>query len=207
MLDMFDRLRRRRKGAAPQAPPLTAHQLWMVSLCAPVNRGSEAASGTLYPFRYSDDSRAERWLREQWEIADRPELLSRLEGLLAEGFRRSLPGRLRHQALAWDLALYADVVRKGYAAGHLDEVTAWHLLRGTIAPATARYTSWTEFADDYLLVRMVWRENLQGTPDEDFPAPQAVSDAHLRTLLDPANRASPWNHAPWHVISGPDHAY
>jgi hypothetical protein len=31
--------------------PLTARQLWMVSLCAPVNRGPKTSRTTLYPFK------------------------------------------------------------------------------------------------------------------------------------------------------------
>ncbi|MGI5350651.1 DUF1266 domain-containing protein [Streptomyces sp. CA-250714] len=204
MVQMFERFRRERRPQPPYEPPLTAHQLWLVSLSAPVNRGRDAARATLYPFRYRDDAEAERWLREEWEIPDRDELLSRLDDLLKNGYRAPLREQTGTEPLAWDMALYTDVVRKGYAAGHLDAPTAWQLLRATIMPTVAAYDSWHAFAADYLLVRKVWMEGLRGTPDQDFPAPQAVSDAHLRALLDPANQASPWNWAPWHVISLPD---
>jgi hypothetical protein len=50
----------------------------------------------------------------------------------------------------------------------------------------------------------VWRDGLRGTPDAESPGPQAAADAHLRALLDPANRSSPWNLAPWDTISHPD---
>ncbi|NSC24673.1 DUF1266 domain-containing protein [Streptomyces albus subsp. chlorinus] len=201
---MFDRLWGRRRDRLVLSPPLSTHQLWLVSLSAPVNRGPEASRTALYPFRYADDARAQRWLREQWEIADRAELLSRLEGLLTDGYRAPLAERFRIEPIAWDVALYTDVVRKGFAAGYLDEPTAWRLLRATVPPTTAAYDSWRAFADDYLLVRLVWMNGLRSTRDADFPAPQAVSDAHLRTLLDPANTQSPWNQAPWEVITRPD---
>ncbi|MBQ0862318.1 DUF1266 domain-containing protein [Streptomyces sp. A73] len=204
MCDMLERFRRRRPARPPHETPLSAHQLWLVSLSAPVNRGREASRTTLYPFRYRDDAEAERWLREQWEIPDREELLHRLDGLLKDGYRAPLREQTGADPLAWDVALYCDVVRKGYAAGHLDAPTAWELLGATVMPTVAAYDSWRAYATDYLLVRKVWMEGLRATPDEDFPAPQAVSDAHLRALLDPANHASPWNQVPWHVISLPD---
>jgi hypothetical protein len=204
MFEMLGRFRRERHVPPPPEPPLSAHQLWLVSLCAPVNRGSEASRATLYPFWYRDDAKAERWLREQWEIPHRDELLRRLDGLLREGYRAPLSRQTGSEPLAWDVALYTDVVRKGYAAGHLDAPTAWQLLGALVKPTVAVYDSWHAFAGDYLLVRKIWMEGLRGTPDEDFPAPQAVSDTHLRTLLDPVNHASPWNRAPWHVISLPD---
>ncbi|MBO8184097.1 DUF1266 domain-containing protein [Streptomyces spirodelae] len=204
MSGLFERLRRQRPAPPPYEPPLSTHQLWLVSLAAPVNRSPEASRTTLYPFRSRDDAAAERWLREQWEIPDRDELLHRLAGLLEDGYRAPLREQTGRDPLAWDIALYTDVVRKGYAAGHLDAPTAWNLLRATVMPTVAAYDSWHEFATDYLLVRKVWMEGLRGRADEDFPAPQAVSDAHLRALLDPAQHASPWNRAPWHVISLPD---
>jgi hypothetical protein len=68
------------------------------------------------------------------------------------------------------------------------------------------YASWHEYADHYLLGCKVWRDGLQGRSEADLPAPHAVAEAHLRALLDPANRASPWNLAPWDAISNPDHA-
>ncbi|MGP3979425.1 DUF1266 domain-containing protein [Streptomyces sp. 8N114] len=204
MVQMFEPFRRRRSPQPPYEPPLSTHQLWQVSLSAPVNRGREASRTTLYPFRHRDDAEAERWLREEWEIPGREELLYRLDDLLREGYRAPLRAQTGADPLAWDVALYVDVVRKGYAAGHLDAPTAWQLLSATVMPTVAAYDSWQAFATDYLLVRKVWMEGLRATPDEGFPAPQAVSDAHLRTLLDPANPTSPWNRAPWHVISLPD---
>ena len=42
--------------------PLTAHQLWMVSLSAPVSRDHDASRTTLYPFTRIDDDSARSWL-------------------------------------------------------------------------------------------------------------------------------------------------
>ena len=71
------------------------------------------------------------------------------------------------------------------------------------------YGSWAEYADHYLLGRKVWRDALRhaaGASDAGLPAPRAAADTHLRSLLDPANRSSPWNLAPWATISHPDRA-
>lgn len=184
--------------------PLSMHQLWMVSLSAPVDRRWYASRTTLYPFHRIADGRAHRWLARQWGITSRDQVLEALSGLAGSGYRAQVADRFGISPLAWDLALYVDVVRNGFAAGHLDEPAAWQLLRTVVEPAAGSYGSWKEYADDYLLGRLVWMGTLRGTPDENFPAPQAVSDAHIRGLLDPANAASPWNMAPWQAIHQPD---
>ncbi|MEU3251527.1 DUF1266 domain-containing protein [Streptomyces sp. NPDC006997] len=106
--------------------------------------------------------------------------------------------------LARDAALYADITRRGFACGMIGEGDARTALKNIVPAMAGTYGSWREYADPYLLGRQVWRDGLRGTPDADFPAPQAVADAHLRALLDPANRASPWNLAPWDAIRRPD---
>ncbi|MFG3252932.1 DUF1266 domain-containing protein [Streptomyces sp. NPDC048172] len=197
--------RRKHTGHAPGIA-LSAHQLWMVSLCAPVNRGDESSRTTLYPFTARDDERARSWLAEQWELTTLAEVTDRLQDLMESGYRVRASDP-EAQPLAWDVALYADVVRKAFASGLMDEPTAWHFLRATVVPVSGRYGSWTAFADDYLRGRLLWTDMLRarrGAEDEDFPAPQAVSDAHLRRLLDPANRASPWNLVPWDAVHRPD---
>ncbi|MGA6222196.1 DUF1266 domain-containing protein [Streptomyces umbrinus] len=195
--------RRRRKAARKYPVPLTMHQLWMVSLSAPVNRDRDASRTTLYPFTRIDDDKAGRWLADQWEITSRDELVGRLDGLARTGYRAGARRRLGVEPLAWDAGLYVDITRRGFACGMLGEADAWTALKNIVPAVVRSYASWSEYAEHYLLGRMVWRENLQGTPD--VPPPQAVSDAHLKSLLDPANRASPWNMAPWHAISHPDH--
>ncbi|MFC7305646.1 DUF1266 domain-containing protein [Streptomyces monticola] len=184
--------------------PLTMHQLWMVSLSAPVNRDKDASRTTLYPFTRIDDDKARRWLAEQWEITSRAALLPRLRELAHSGYRARARQRYGISPLAWDTALYADITRRGFAAGLVTETEAWTALKD-IVPAVARtYGSWHAYAEDFLLGRKVWTELLRGTEYEDFPAPQAASDAHLRRLLDPSNAASPWAMAPYEAISGPD---
>ncbi|GAB3960560.1 hypothetical protein GCM10029978_010160 [Actinoallomurus acanthiterrae] len=182
--------------------PLTMHQLWIVSLCAPVNRGSEASRTTLYPFKRIDDKRARRWLTENWEISSQGDVLESLNGLAERGYRAQIAERFGLSPLAWDVALYVDVVRNAFAAGHMDEGEAWRLLWNVVRPTAAAYGSWKEYADDYLLGRIVWMGMLRGTPDEDFPAPQEVSDKHIRSLLEAPD--SPWNTVPWQAIGEPD---
>ncbi|GAA4605809.1 hypothetical protein GCM10023195_20420 [Actinoallomurus liliacearum] len=182
--------------------PLTMHQLWIVSLCAPVNRGSDASRTTLYPFKRINDKRAWRWLAENWEVSSQGDVLTALSGLAQTGYRAQVAERFGVSPLAWDVALYVDVARNAFAAGHLDEAEAWRLLGNVVQPTAATYGSWKEYADDYLLGRMVWMGTLRGTPDEGFPAPQKVSDEHLRALLEAPD--SPWNTVAWRAIGEPD---
>lgn len=198
--------RRKPKAARKYPVPLTAHQLWMVSLSAPVNRDRDASRTTLYPFTRIDDEKARRWLADQWEITSRDALVGRLDDLARTGYRTRARLRLGVEPLAWDAGLYVDISRRGFACGMLSEAEAWTALKNIVPAVVRSYASWNEYAEHYLLGRMVWRDNLRSAQDADLPAPQAVSDAHLKSLLDPANRASPWNMAPWEAIGHPDHA-
>ncbi|MGY0064731.1 DUF1266 domain-containing protein [Streptomyces sp. LZ34] len=184
--------------------PLTLHQLWMVSLCAPVSREARASRLTLYPYKHVNGGRARKWLAEKWEISSRPALLGRLNKLARFGYRERAGQRSDASPLAWDIALYVDVVRNGFAAGYLEEADAWRLLHEIVPRARGAYGSWAQYAQGYLIGRLVWMDMLRGTPSEGFPAPQSVSDEHLRRLLDPANTESPWNLAPWEAIGHPD---
>ncbi|MGP4012252.1 DUF1266 domain-containing protein [Streptomyces sp. 4N124] len=199
---IWDRLKPKAERKYPV--PLTMHQLWMVSLSAPVSRDRDASRTTLYPFKRIEDDRARRWLADQWEITSREQLVGRLGGLARTGYRVQAYRLLGVEPMAWDAALYVDIARRGFGCGMISEYEAWTALKSLVPAVVRSYASWNEYADHYLLGRMVWRDGLQGTPDAAFLAPQAASDAHLRRLLDPANKTSPWNLAPWDTISHPD---
>ncbi|MFE0134255.1 DUF1266 domain-containing protein [Streptomyces sp. NPDC059037] len=185
---------------------LTMHQLWMVSLSAPVSRDKDASRTTLYPFTRIDDAKAEAWLAEQWEITGPDKLIGRLGRLARFGYRAQFQRVLGFAPLAWDVGLYVDISRRGFACGMLSEADTWRLLKDIVPAVAGTYGSWKEYADHYLQGRQIWRNNLQGTRDQNFPAPQSASDAHIQSLLDPANTTSPWNLAPWETISNPDRA-
>lgn len=184
--------------------PLTMHQLWMVSLAAPVSREKGTSYDTLHPFTRVDEDKARAWLAGQWEITTREQLVARLDDLVRFGYRTRARPRLGVEPLAWDAALYADITRRGFAAGLLSEADAWTALKNIVPSVVRSYASWREYAGHYLLGRAVWQELLRGIPGQEAPAPQADADAHLRSLLDPANRRSPWNLAPFDAISHPD---
>lgn len=88
----------------------------------------------------------------------------------------------------------------------ITEAEAWTALKNIVPSVVRTYASWQEYADHYLLGRKVWQDGLRGTSGSSAPAPQTAADAPLRALLDPANRSSPWNLAPWDTISHPDRA-
>jgi hypothetical protein len=185
--------------------PLGTHQLWLVSLSAPVNHDRDASRTTLYPFTRIDEGKARSWLAGQWEITTREQLLARLGGLTRAGYRATARARLGVEPLAWDMALYADLTRRGFGCGLLQEADAWNLLKNVVPQLASTYHSWREYAEHYLLGRAVWREGLSGrAPQDALPAPQEVAEAHVETLLDPANRRSPWNRAPFDAIREPD---
>ncbi|MBO1335468.1 DUF1266 domain-containing protein [Streptomyces sp. VRA16 Mangrove soil] len=179
----------------------------MVSLSAPVSRDRDASRTTLYPFTHLADDKARHWLAQEWEIHTREQLIGRLGDLARSGYRAAARARLGVEPLAWDIALYTDLTRRGFGCGLLTEADAWNLLKNVVPQVARTYNSWQEYADHYLLGRMVWRDDLgrRADPrDASFPAPQATADAHLRRLLDPAEAKSPWNLAPWDTIRRPD---
>ena len=176
----------------------------MVSLCAPVNRTLYASRTTLYPYKRLAGGRARRWLAGKWDISSAGDVVQALDGLATTGYRAQVAERFGVSPLAWDVALYVDVVRNSFAAGYVDEPSAWALLHKIVRPTASAYGSWKEYADDYLLGRIVWIGTLRGTPDEHFPAPQEVLDRHVRRLLDPDTGWSPWNMVTWNAINEPD---
>ncbi|MFJ7073152.1 DUF1266 domain-containing protein [Streptomyces sp. NPDC098781] len=199
------RWRRRGVKAARRYPvPLTVHQLWMVALSAPVSRDRGASRTTLYPYARIDDDSARRWLADQWEITSRAQLAGRLDELSRTGYRARAYRLTGVAPLAWDAALYVDLARRGFACGLIDEGDAWTALKNIVPAVVGTYGSWHEYAAHYLLGRKVWRDGLRGAEDSGAPVPQEVADEHLRSLLNPENRSSPWNMAPWDAISHPD---
>ncbi|MGI5375265.1 DUF1266 domain-containing protein [Streptomyces sp. CA-251387] len=154
----------RRKGAkaARRYPvPLTVHQLWMVSLSAPVSRDRGASRTTLYPFVRIDEEGARRWLAEQWEITSREQLAGRLDELSRSGYRARAYRLTGVAPLAWDAALYVDIARRGFACGLITESDAWTALKNIVPAVAGTYGSWQEYADHYLLGRRVWRDGLR----------------------------------------------
>lgn len=162
-MGLWKRWRRRGPTTSRRYPvPLTTHQLWMVSLSAPVSRDSGASRKTLYPYTRIDDDSARRWLAEQWEITSRVELVDRLDDLSRSGYRARALQVTGVAPLAWDAALYVDITRRGFGCGLIDEPDAWTALKNIVPAVVGTYGSWQEYAAHYLLGRQVWREGLQG---------------------------------------------
>ncbi|MEU6085546.1 DUF1266 domain-containing protein [Streptomyces sp. NPDC047085] len=176
----------------------------MVSLSAPVSRDRNASRTTLYPFTRIDEAGARSRLADQWAITSRDELVGRLDGLARVGYRARAQRLLGVSPLAWDAALYVDISRLAFGCGIITEAEAWTALKNIVPAVAGAYASWQEYADHCLLGRKVWQDGPRGTADADLPALQAAADAHLRFLLDPANRSSPWNQVPWDAIRHPD---
>ncbi|WP_199493124.1 DUF1266 domain-containing protein [Marinitenerispora sediminis] len=185
--------------------PLTTHQLWMVSLAGILAERTPGRSHTLlYPTRRIDRRNPKLRLSESWDITDRASLLSTLDFLATTGHRGSYAVRIGHPPLAWDAMRYADITRYGFAAGYIDERTAWQLLARMVGPVAQTYRSWQAYADDFLLGRQVWLGGLVGGRYEDWAVSQQETVDAARKLLDPANTDSPWQRVPWEAIYRPD---
>ncbi|HWG22985.1 tetratricopeptide repeat protein [Actinospica sp.] len=175
---------------------LTGRRLWQVALGA-VIVAEVADQGhpldTLYAGRWLDGRNTAESLRRWWGITSRQELLDSLESLESPGQRARYAPDLGHEALAWDVARYANNVRDGVTIGWLGESEAWELLDKISAMTAQTYDSWDAYVADYLAGRQLWL----GDDPDDWPLQHRRKIEAAHRLLDPANAASVFNRAPW----------
>jgi hypothetical protein len=183
---------------------LTAHQLWMVSLSAVFTaRMTDGSHTTLYPLIVIDPDWAKEALKVTWDVDSKEGLLDILAWLAAEGHRISIQKLTTVNVLAWDLARYASTVRDGFAAGFLDEDTAWDFLRKGIVAADV-YQSWEEYGRGFLTGRQIWMSSLDNDSVNQLETSQDEAWQAVQRLIDPTNDYSPWHIVPWQAIRYPD---
>lgn len=206
-----DALTRRLAGNIVPAPRpwhsserLGTHRLWLVSLSAiQLARAHGTSLYTVYPHAWLDRHQAQTSLNNDWEIRSREKLLPVLQDLAETGHREQCAASIGHPPLSWDFARYASMVRNAFCAEYIDEPQAWQLLEGIVGSIAEAYTSWRDFAEDYLAGRRVWVGPDTGEP-HDYPASQQQTANAVSRLLDPASTWSPWNLVPWDAIRRPD---
>ena len=122
-----------------------------------------------------------------WGIDDKDGLLSNLQWLLVSGHRKDfniqgklltknsfllfgLPNNkkevlkkywllLGHKGIiGWDLSRYIFLCREGYAAGYLSEHEAWEKIMPIAKLIQQNFSSWAEFAENYMIGRRYWSE-------------------------------------------------
>jgi hypothetical protein len=181
--------------------PLTAHQMWTVSLDGILAERMMGHSHlTLYPLKRINSTFCRTSLESSWGVTSSESLYSTLEWLATEGHRTGMAPTLGHPPVAWDFGRYVMLVRSGLAAGYVDEPTAWQLLSRAVAPVAQTYGSWQEFANDFIAGRQLWMR----TVGQEWTGTQEDSVQAMQSLLNPANTESPWQRVPWETIRQAD---
>jgi len=178
--------------ASKRYPPLTIHQAWMASLAAPLLVWPDALHTRLYPYRRVNPSEPRLVLKMSWGVTNTQQAVQTCQQLLAAAQRDKVP--------AWHLVRAAYMARDGFAAGYIDQQTAWHLLYQAAQIARQHYNSWRGYAESYVQARVDW---VKSQPDPDW-ADQKAREQIVAHLLDPANPASPWNTLAWDALNHPD---
>jgi len=144
-----------------------------------------------------------------WETREHLKLLP-IENLLEEifkdtkdknDFNRKLmaslslgaPQRKVVDITAWDYGRYISLCRWGYLCGYITEEEAWEMILPAARYLQESYTSWNEYAEDYLRGREFWSLT------------QTIMTGHIHReaaakLL--AERKSIWNSASWGLSLG-----
>ncbi len=92
--------------------------------------------------------------------------------------------------LAWDLSLYICICRWGYLAGYLDDEQAWELIMPKAKLIQQEFTSWNDFAENYMQGRKIWDQSAYERDKDLF-------ERAIRRLNQ--NKRSPWNEYAWNT--------
>jgi hypothetical protein len=103
------------------------------------------------------------------------------------------PQRKVPSITAWDYGRYINLCRWGYICGYLTEEEAWDMIFPVARYLQQSYTSWSEYAEDYLRGREFWSLT------------QMIMDGYMHRetaakLL--ADRNSAWNSTSWDFFLG-----
>jgi hypothetical protein len=171
--------------------PLTTRQRWLLGLGALMLDPKHGSCARLHPAAVVHPERTARQyrasLKSLWEIDDLSSLLRALTSLLRVGHRGELTGVLGHPPLAWDVARVAVLPRRAFAAGYIDESTAWELMEAAADAPYRVYDSWGSYVRDTLAGRNAWAGRRHDWMDQ-----------HVLRWWSPDMRdESPWQSVPW----------
>lgn len=170
--------------------PLTPRRRWIVGLSTLLLDPDTGSCARLHPSafvhrRTPDEHR--RDLEAHWDVTDVGSLLVSINWLLQSGQRGELARTVGHPPLAWDLARVVVLPRRAFAAGYVDESTAWELMEAAVEPAYRTYASWGAFVRDNLDGRNAWAGRRH-----------SWMDRHAARWWSPSLYAeSPWQSVPW----------
>jgi hypothetical protein len=103
------------------------------------------------------------------------------------------PKTKRPMLTAWDFGRYINVCFWGYLAGYLTEQEAWDRVLPAARYLQSCYSSWDEFAEDYLRGREFWSASANR---QDHGRIRET----VRKLL--SDESSFWNNVPWYESLG-----
>jgi hypothetical protein len=171
--------------------PLSTRQRWLLGLGALMLDPQHGSCARLHPAAVVHPERTAREyrssLKKLWEIDGLSSLLRTLTWLLQVGHRGELAGVLGHPPLAWDIARVAVLPRRAFAAGYIDEPTAWALMEAAAEAPYRVYDSWGSYVRDNLAGRNAWAGGRHAWMDEHV----------LRWWSPSMSTESPWQSVPW----------
>ncbi len=171
--------------------PLSQRQRWILGLSTMMIDPEHGSCARLHPSAFVHPQRTPAAYRSElkalWNIDDAAGLLASLGWLLRAGNRLELAGVLGHPPLAWDLCRIAVLPRRAFAAGIIDEATAWELMEAAVEPCYRGYDSWGSYVRDAL----DGRNACAGRRHDRM-------DRHVVRWWSPSMYAeSPWQSVPW----------
>jgi uncharacterized protein DUF1266 len=171
--------------------PLSQRQRWILGLSTMMIDPVAGSCARLHPSSFVHPQQTPRAYRAElkalWNIDDTAGLLASLSWLLRAGNRLELAAVLGHPPLAWDLCRVAVLPRRAFAAGIIDEPTAWELMEAAVEPCYRGYHSWGGFVRDAL----DGRNACAGRRHDHM-------DQHVMRWWSPSMSAeSPWQSVRW----------
>ncbi|MGI4748087.1 MAG: DUF1266 domain-containing protein [Janthinobacterium lividum] len=171
------------------------NQAWGIETARELAEGlnSLASGGHRVPFRYRI---------RQYSLMRRPAIAARREEFREAGLENSSAlnelwrldavqadwhGIRGGNLLAFDAARAVMLVRCGLVLGWLGHDDAWRYLTDMAADVQRNFTSWVDFATDYMLASAVWTGDDRHDQTDDTVA-QLLEDA-----------SSPWRRLPWRI--------
>lgn len=196
----------------PQVPSkLNQYQRWAIALGAVLTEQNYLPHDQIsLSYSSGEDNEtkqlAQLVLQQSYDTSNKAEVLDTLFWLANVGhsYEYDLPDRLlraeksdtkvtNQSVKAWDYGRFVFVARAAYTAGYISEAEALALIENIGYETKLRFSSWQEFADNYVIGRSFWQPSNPNIPQET----RAVID---RLTKPPGT----WTQIPWEWSTSKD---
>ncbi len=127
-------------------------------------------------------------LKDSWGVTDRESALDQLNWLANTGHSSQYSGATESDLIyAWDYGRFVLVAKASYSVGYLSDREALRLIEEIGKRTLAKFRSWREFGDNYVVGRLWWA-------GERAPIMLTETNQLYTTLLRPDGQ---WSKIPW----------